>query len=250
MKPAAYRQFAELDGRHWWFRGRRTVYAQLLKDTLGSGPLRRVLDVGAGPGGFLSTLATLGETVAFTEIEAGCARLAAEQAPGVRARAEDIPFASGTLDLTTMFDVLEHVERDHRVLEECFRVLRPGGWLALSVPAHPWLFSQNDELAGHVRRYRRGELAERVRRAGFHIRRCTFANVFLFPAIVPVVLAGNAMKRLVPRAVDPDHTNLSWRAPAWFEECLYRIFCSELLFTRRLDVPIGHSLFLIAEKPA
>jgi hypothetical protein len=60
----------------------------------------------------------------------------------------------GGSDVLALLDVLEHTSNDqamlHRALSTC---LRPGGWLLLSVPAHPLLFSHHDELLGHKRRY-------------------------------------------------------------------------------------------------
>lgn len=250
MQRKAYEQFAVLEETHWWFRGRRAVYLDILADALQPKDVRRVLDLGAGVGGFLADLERMGAPVHFTEFDAESASHAADRskATGVRARAEDLPFQSESFDLVCMFDVIEHVERDDRVLEECARVLAPGGTIAISVPAHAWLFSRNDQVAGHVRRYGRTQLERRVRDAGFVIRRSTFANVALFPAIAAAVLANRALTSLFPRALDPDHTNLSWQFPSWLNRALYRVFKSELILSRKTDLPLGHSLFLIAEK--
>ncbi len=51
-------------------------------------------------------------------------------------------------------------------------MLRPGGVLALSVPANPKLFGPSDEWAGHVRRYERRELLEACAAAGLTVIRC------------------------------------------------------------------------------
>ena len=154
MRPAAFEQFRALERDHWWFRGRRAVYLELLRGALEGRRARRVLDVGTGLGGFLPELAGLGHALHFTELDAEAARAALGRggAVGVRARAEALPFADESHDLVTLFDVVEHADDDGRVLEEAARVLRPGGTLLLSVPAHPWLFSRNDEVAGHRRR--------------------------------------------------------------------------------------------------
>jgi SAM-dependent methyltransferase len=64
---------------------------------------------------------------------------------------------------------LEHVEDDGAALMEAARVLRPNGVLAVSVPRNPAWFSGSDRWAGHVRRYAREELENRVTTAGFEI---------------------------------------------------------------------------------
>mgnify|MGYP002630075784 CR=1 FL=1 len=250
MKPSAFQQFAELEREHWWFRGRRSVYLELLRGALRSKQVGRVLDVGTGIGGFLESLQELGGPLYFTERDQQAASLASTRSGkhGVRALAEQLPFASESFDLVCMFDVIEHVEEHQQVLQECLRILSPGGLLALSVPAHPWLFSRNDEVAGHVRRYRRADLKREVCKAGFRLRRCTFANVLLFPLIVVAVLSSKALCRVFPAALSPEHTNLSWRLPAWLQRGLHGVFQSELVLSRHMDLPLGHSLLLIAEK--
>jgi len=63
----------------------------------------------------------------------------------------------------TLLDVLEHVADDRRFLaEEVVPLVAPDGTLVVSVPAHPHLFSAHDTALHHERRYRRGELLERL----------------------------------------------------------------------------------------
>jgi SAM-dependent methyltransferase len=83
-----------------------------------------------------------------------------------------LPFADSSFDGAVLGEVLEHVEEDREALTEIRRVLRPGGVLALSVPANPKLFGPSDEWAGHVRRYERRELLEACAEAGLTVNRC------------------------------------------------------------------------------
>lgn len=247
MRSLAYEQFRTLEQDHWWFRGRRAVYLELLREALGDRRPRRVLDVGAGLGGFLPELGELGQALCFTELDPEAARLAVGRggAGGVRARAEALPFQDESLDLVTLFDVLEHADEDGPALDEVARILRPGGTLLLSVPAHPWLFSRNDEVAGHRRRYSRRGLVELVHGSELRLVRCTFANTLLFPAIASAVLALKAVEPLVPSS---EHTNLSWRLPRVLDELCYQAFRAELHLSRRIDLPVGHSLVAIARR--
>lgn len=77
----------------------------------------------------------------------------------------DLPEAS--FDYLLAFEVLEHVEDDLGALKEWARLLRPGGRVLISVPAHMRKFGRSDELVGHVRRYEREAMAELLRGAGF-----------------------------------------------------------------------------------
>ena len=82
----------------------------------------------------------------------------------------DLPFGDGSFDGAVLGEVLEHVEDDRGALAELARVLRPGGVLALSVPANPRLHGPSDEWAGHVRRYTRPALIEACTSSGLTVR--------------------------------------------------------------------------------
>jgi SAM-dependent methyltransferase len=84
----------------------------------------------------------------------------------------ELPFADETFDGAVLGEVLEHVRDDRGALTELARVLRPGGILAVSVPAKPALYGPSDEWAGHVRRYTRPALIEACTEAGLTVHRC------------------------------------------------------------------------------
>ena len=70
-------------------------------------------------------------------------------------------------DLLLSMEVLEHIQDDAAALRNWFDLIRPGGHLLLSVPAHPHLFSAEDEMAGHYRRYSRKPLIRQLEEIGF-----------------------------------------------------------------------------------
>ena len=77
-------------------------------------------------------------------------------------------------DTVVYVNVLEHIEDDRGELRLMHRALRPGGRVCLFVPALRWLMSDHDRAIGHVRRYERAELRDKVREAGFEIERLHF----------------------------------------------------------------------------
>lgn len=64
-------------------------------------------------------------------------------------------------------EVLEHIEDDTEVIAKIFNALAPGGWLVGSVPAFMKKWQAVDDSAGHLRRYERDELHEKLARSGF-----------------------------------------------------------------------------------
>lgn len=56
-------------------------------------------------------------------------------------------------DVLILFDVIEHIDEESRFIDSVLYHLKPGGLLAVNVPALQWLYSSYDQAAGHVRRY-------------------------------------------------------------------------------------------------
>jgi SAM-dependent methyltransferase len=255
VEPAAFRQFAALEERHWWFRGRRRLYPALLEGLLerdlGRPPRGlAVVDVGCGAGGFLGVLQRFGAVLGL-EPDPECVAFCRERGFPRTAVASSLalPLADASQDLVCLWDVLEHVADDGAALAEARRCLKPGGHLALSVPAYPWLYSNNDRMARHYRRYTRGVLRRRLVEAGFEVRRATYVNVLLCPAIVPAVLLVKLKERLLPRPGDTT-TNLSWPLPRPAHALLAGLFAGERRLLRAVDAPFGHSLLAVARRPA
>src|SRR5262249_50690451 len=62
--------------------------------------------------------------------------------------------------------VVEHIEDDHAFLSAVSRVLAPGGHFLVTVPAYRWLWSNEDDFAGHFRRYNLRGLRRSLEKAG------------------------------------------------------------------------------------
>jgi SAM-dependent methyltransferase len=54
--------------------------------------------------------------------------------PAVRGNLVALPFAAGSFDVVLSLQTIEHLWDQHTFLDECARVLRPGGRLALTTP--------------------------------------------------------------------------------------------------------------------
>jgi 2-polyprenyl-3-methyl-5-hydroxy-6-metoxy-1,4-benzoquinol methylase len=95
-----------------------------------------LLDVGCGKGWFLEAARERGWQVQGVEL---CAEVAKRTMERVGTQVYignifDIELPSETFDLVTMFDVIEHLEAPVEALRICYRILKPGGVLAISTP--------------------------------------------------------------------------------------------------------------------
>ena len=172
------------DESHWWYRGRRRVlHAEL--DRVGLGADARILDAGCGSGRMLDELRARG-TVIGVDADAGAVDATRRRGHAARICAvERMPFADASFDLVTCLDVIEHTPDDRCTLRELRRVTRPGGTLVVTVPAYQALWSADDVVNGHYRRYRMPELRAAAQEAGWcHVRDSYFNALLLGPAAV------------------------------------------------------------------
>lgn len=81
----------------------------------------------------------------------------------------DAPFMDDCIDFIYSLNVLEHIEDDEKTISECFRALKPGGYCLFVVPRGEKLYDYFDEILCHKRRYAKGELVQKCKKAGFHV---------------------------------------------------------------------------------
>ena len=93
-----------------------------------------VLDLGCGNGCYTQELARRAAYVCGVDIQFSHLKSFRQPIQRIQAAGENLPFASKSFDVVTMIEVLEHTRSDEQTLEECFRVLKPGGLLVLFVP--------------------------------------------------------------------------------------------------------------------
>ena len=94
-----------------------------------------VLEIGCAHGQFLHKLTAQGWTV--TGVEPADNAAAAARAQGFDARTGTLSaasFSTNQFDAAFAWMVIEHLPDPRETLDELSRVLKPGGWLALSVP--------------------------------------------------------------------------------------------------------------------
>ncbi len=157
-------------------------------DRLGLRPGDRVLDMGCGGGRHAFECLRRGAVVVALDadpvevkgVEAlVTAMVDAGEVPdggaatAVRGDAYRLPFPDGAFDKIICAEVLEHVPDDRRAMAELARVLKPGGRIAVTVPrcgpeAVNWALSEHyhEVPGGHVRIYRRRQIADRLKGAG------------------------------------------------------------------------------------
>lgn len=180
MEGTEIRKLVALEDHHWWYRERRHLLRQRVRNL----PPGQALDIGAAGGGNTRVLESLGWEVLALEFTSEGAQVARERGLQVlRADAQRLPVADQSLDLVTALDVLEHLPDDARAAAEIHRVLRPGGLLVAAVPVDQRLWSQHDVAVGHERRYEPPAFLALLRGAGLEVLEARSWMVLLRPAV-------------------------------------------------------------------
>lgn len=179
--------------------------ARILMDYLELKDGDRVIDLGCGMGFYLMLMARLRQLELYgfdqeldrlqrAQEEVGSARL-------IQGDIYDLPFEAESFDKVLLSEVLEHLTQDSQGLRSIYRLLRPGGVLAISVPhaRYPfWWDPINRTLTGlgaapirrgpivgiwtnHVRLYLPPELVELLAVTGFQVETLEQATHYCFP---------------------------------------------------------------------
>lgn len=232
---------------HFWFKGFRAFVTPMIARAAGARHSLRLVDCGCGTGVNLPMLATHGRAFGFDLTWTGL-KFAADHGERRLAQASvaHVPFSDGAFDVVTCFDVLQSLDPDtaRRVLSEFHRILAPGGRLVMNVAALELLRGDHAVLAEEAHRYGRGELHAIIEGAGFHVERLTFTNLSLFPVMAGLrwwqrrrglKLAEEAQKEI---GVPPAPVNAALTSVLRFEASI----------VRTLDMPVGSSLLVLAQK--
>jgi SAM-dependent methyltransferase len=242
MERIVYDRMAELDSRHWWYRARRDILADLIERRVPMPGNPRILEIGCGTGHNLVMLERFGRVDAI-EIDPAAREIASKRL-GRAVMEAPLPALTGVedraYDLVAILDVLEHVEEDCEALESIARKLKPGGRILIAVPAHPWMWSAHDVVNHHKRRYTKRSLAAVVAAAGLKLEMMSWFNSLLFPLAATARLAGK-----VRRKEDSDDK----LPPAPLNALFQAIFGLERYAIGRLPLPPGVSLVAIVSVP-
>jgi SAM-dependent methyltransferase len=165
----------------FWFEGKNGLVEALLR-RCGAKAGARILDVGAGTGGYLPAAKRLGD-VYVVDADPSVLELVPEGAYKEKRCADlrSLPYPDGFFDIIMAYDILEHVDDDARAVSEVHRCLKPGGAFIFTVPAHQGLFSYHDRVLGHLRRY--GMPDVKAKMACFGSSQTGYWLAALFPAM-------------------------------------------------------------------
>jgi 2-polyprenyl-3-methyl-5-hydroxy-6-metoxy-1,4-benzoquinol methylase len=238
----SFKELHELEKGHFWFESRNRIINHFIHKYLGHENNRKILEVGCGTGFVLENMAQENPGFEFegTELYLEGLRFARSRSPSMnffQSDARNLPFKD-EYDAICAFDVIEHIEEDIDTLKSIHNSLKPGGYVFISVPQHMWLWSKQDEFACHKRRYTRKELKQKLIECGFAPK---FMTSFV-STLLPLMFL-NRLKNSNPTKMD------EFKISKGSNQILtLGMKCDEILIKAGISLPVGGSLFVVAQK--
>lgn len=191
--------------------------------------MARVLDVGCGDG-FVSRALSLRADV--QSVDGVDIHLTDRQVEALRMEDTKVVYHNNYLelsghryDLVLLLDVLEHVREDGNFLAEIAdRYLSNAGYLIVTVPAFPFLYSRHDEFLAHFRRYTRKELTRLVQDANLSCIR----SGYLFLSLLKIRLTEVLWERMTGGGREGPQGVGGWAAGDTLTRVVTAILCCDI----------------------
>lgn len=239
MERAAYREMADLDQAHWWYRARRQILEDLIRRDVHPPTSASILEIGCGTGHNLEMLGHFGRVDAIELDDES--REIAQIRLGREIMSARLPELTGIAeryyDLIAALDVIEHIDDDHEAVAAISTRLKPGGKFLMTVPAHPWMWSAHDSVNHHKRRYSKSALKRLIEGSPLRLDKIGYFNSLLFPLAVA--------DRLVSKLRGRDEAEVKLPSTP-INSLLEAVFAAERHLVGRLPLPPGLSLFAVA----
>jgi SAM-dependent methyltransferase len=234
----------QAEANHFWYRGFRSYLLPVFATAVAGRSHVRILDVGCGTGYNLGLLARHGASFGLDLNERGLAHARDVGRPIMRADTTRLPFADGTFDLVTSFDMMQCIPTDREAVREMARVAKPGGVVVVSMAALAILHGDHSEVWQEYRRYDRATARALAEQAGLRVERVAF----MFATLFPLLLVSRGVQRLTRRFRDVrDDTDITI-PPAPVNGVLSWLLDVEAALSRRAGMPVGSSVFFVARK--
>ena len=245
FKSNYFADLARLEETNFWFQCRNNLILWAIEKFFPR--FESFLEVGCGTGFVLSGISKkfpssrlFGSEIFMTGLGFAASRV--PTAKFMQMDARKIPFVN-EFDVIGAFDVLEHIKEDEAVLSQIFAALKPKGFLLLTVPQHPWLWSSIDEYAFHERRYTASGLHKKIEAKGFRVIKSTSFVSALLPAMM---ISRIFQAKIVSKQFD---ATAELRISPWLNAFFTLILNAELALIKiGISLPMGGSRLVIAQK--
>lgn len=183
MEVSEYYQTFKLEKTHFYYLANHQIIIDLIRKYLGKRQKIKILDAGCGTGLLAKKMEKFG-TVLGVDVSFEALKYAKRRGILVKqASVTALPLKDSSFDLITCVNVIYHqeVSDDQKALDEFYRILKPGGFLIIRVPAYNWL-KRSSDLQVHTKvRYSLTLLKRKLLKSGFKLRKISYIDLLLLP---------------------------------------------------------------------
>jgi ubiquinone/menaquinone biosynthesis C-methylase UbiE len=245
MEKSNFDMYKSWQDSFWYFEARANLIRNLLKKKSFENKKLKILDVGCGTGANNSVLSEFGKVYS---LDSSKIPLKICEQKGIKnlflGDAQDMKmFKDQSFDIVCAIELIEHLPKDKKFLKECHRILKKKGFLIMTTPAFNFLWSEDDVLAHHQRRYTRKKL-KNILSYYFNTIVCSYRYFFLFPFSV-IIFAFQKIKKFFSNKKTPS-LSLS---PPFLNNFIKKIMNFEnFLISKGFVFPFGVGLVVLCEK--
>jgi len=249
MLDHEYDTMRKVEDTNWWYGALREFVADELTLCIGVSKKAAVLDAGCGTGGMLEKLKQTSTQWNLDGADISPIALDHARERGIEnltaCSVDALPMADATFDAVVSLDVLYHSGLDDdKGAGEFARVLKPGGFLVLNLPAFSCLTGSHDVAVSGARRYSAAQVRRLLEKHGLRILQLHYWNAWLFPLIFVWRQVSRLFQNSTQKEVRSDLSPL----PASLNSLLTWLTRTDMRLSRALRIPFGTSVFAVAVK--
>lgn len=241
MFKSHYHIIAKNQDKHWWYKGMANINTTLLGIYLRKRKGLKILDAGCGPGAMLPHLKKYGDVIGI-DLSDEALKYAKKRGVAKKGDITNLKFKNETFDLVICMDVLYHVwvKDIDQAIGGFNRVLKKGGILLIREPAYNWMRGNEDRGGLTARRFSQSALRENLENNSFEVKKITYANFFLFPAVL-------AIRLITMFGLKKGSSDISIPSQP-INSILFSILNFESILMKYVSLPFGSSLICVSRK--
>lgn len=235
-------EWNEIEKQSFWYFFRKKIVFSLIKKNFKK---KEIIDIGSGSG--INTLYFNEKGYETISIEPTY-NLAINQ---IKNKIENVycfdiqkeipPKTTNIFPNITLLDVLEHIKKDEDFLKKLFLLLEKDGYMLITVPAFNFLWTSEDKIAGHYRRYTISKIKEQLKKNGFKV---IYSSYFFSFLVLPILLFRKT-KNIEERDMSLSKIHHSFL----FKFMFFPFYIIEIaLIKLKIKIPLGSSLIILCKK--
>lgn len=248
MLAHEYQTMRTVEDTYWWYSTLRSMVVREARSRLTS-DTARLLDAGCGTGGMMARLREANSQwkIAGLDLSPDAVQITRERGfeDVTSGSVSELPFNNGSFDGLISLDVLYHDGVDQeKALAEFARVLKPGGFFVLNLPAFKALAGSHDIAVKGVRRYTTSDVRELLSATGFRVQTLQYWNAWLF---LPILAWRTISRSFHSKDSEEAKSDLS-TLPGVVNGTLAAVSGIDARICRMTHWPFGTSVFAVAVK--